>query len=64
MKEKGGEDREVRKEEGMMSGARLEAGDRVVFWGRFPNRVLQNKIVEPYELNLRISKRIPRIWTT
>ncbi|MDB5036632.1 MAG: Alanine racemase [Bacteriovoracaceae bacterium] len=44
-----------------MSGE-LKAQDRVVFWGRFPNEVLKQKLVEPYELNLRISKRIPRIW--
>jgi hypothetical protein len=40
----------------------LKAQDRVVFWGRFPNKVLEKNLVEPYELNLRISKRIPRIW--
>jgi alanine racemase len=36
--------------------------DRVVFWGRFKNSLLEKRIVEPYELNLRIAKRIPRIW--
>lgn len=40
----------------------LKAGDQVVFWGRFPNQVLAEGLVEPYELNLRISKRIPRVW--
>lgn len=40
----------------------LKAQDRVVFWGRFPNPMLEKNIVEPYELNLRIAKRIPRIW--
>ena len=41
---------------------RLNTHDRVVFWGRFRNSLLENRIVEPYELNLRIAKRIPRIW--
>lgn len=44
-----------------MSGD-LKAGDRVVFWGRFPNELLKKKVVSPYELNLRVSNRIPRIW--
>lgn len=41
---------------------RLSPHDRVVFWGRFPNTLLQKGIVESYELNLRIAKRIPRMW--
>jgi len=41
---------------------KIEPGDRVIFWGRFPNSLLKEKIIEPYELNLRISKRIPRLW--
>ncbi len=41
---------------------KLELGDQVVFWGRFPNPLLKRNIVGPYELNLRIAKRIPRIW--
>ncbi len=45
------------------SKAKLERQDSVAFWGRFPNQVLEAGLVEPYELNLRISKRIPRIWT-
>lgn len=48
----------------MVKAARgnLNPHDRVVFWGRFPNTLLERGIVEPYELNLRIAKRIPRIW--
>ncbi len=41
---------------------KIAAGDQVVFWGRFPNEILKGGLVEPYELNLRISKRIPRVW--
>ncbi len=41
---------------------KLVEGDRVVFWGRFANPILKKALVEPYELNLRISKRIPRVW--
>lgn len=41
---------------------RIQPKDRVVLWGRFPNSLLAKKIVGPYELNLRIAKRIPRIW--
>lgn len=44
------------------SKGELRPKDRVAFWGRFPNPLIQQKIVEPYELNLRIAKRIPRIW--
>jgi alanine racemase len=44
-----------------MRGA-LNTHDRVVFWGRFPNPLLQKGVVEAYELNLRIAKRIPRMW--
>lgn len=44
------------------SGGVLKPKDRIVFWGRFQNPLLQNQIVEPYELNLRIAKRIPRMW--
>lgn len=40
----------------------LKAKDRIAFWGRFPNPLLSKHIVEPYELNLRINKRIPRLW--
>jgi len=40
----------------------MKVGDRAVFWGRFPNPLLKSHVVEPYELNLRIAKRIPRIW--
>ncbi len=43
-------------------GGDLKRGDRVAFWGRFPNSLLQSNIVEAYELNLRIAKRIPRLW--
>lgn len=48
----------------MVKAARgaLNSHDRVVFWGRFPNSLLQKGIVEAYELNLRIAKRIPRMW--
>jgi alanine racemase len=45
------------------SAIKLVQGDQVVFWGDFPNPLLENKLVEPYELNLRIAKRLPRIWT-
>lgn len=41
---------------------KIKPGDRVAFWGRFPNPLLEKGIVGPYELNLRIAKRIPRIW--
>jgi len=41
---------------------KLQNGDRVIFWGRFPNALIKKHIVEPYELNLRIAKRIPRLW--
>lgn len=41
---------------------KLDPKDLVVFWGRFKNEVLKAGLVEPYELNLRIAKRIPRIW--
>lgn len=41
---------------------KLKSGDRVIFWGRFANPLLEKHLVEPYELNLRIAKRIPRLW--
>jgi alanine racemase len=41
---------------------KLKTKDRIVFWGRFPNSILHAGLVEPYELNLRIAKRIPRVW--
>ncbi len=44
------------------SGRGMKVGDRAVFWGRFPNPLLKSHVVEPYELNLRIAKRIPRMW--
>jgi len=40
----------------------IQAEDRVVFWGRFKNPLLEAGVVEAYELNLRINKRIPRLW--
>lgn len=48
----------------MLRASRLgmKVGDRAVFWGRFPNPLLKSQVVEPYELNLRIAKRIPRMW--
>lgn len=44
------------------ASARLNIGDKVVFWGEKENSLLKTKIADPYELNLRIAKRIPRIW--
>jgi alanine racemase len=44
------------------AGGKMKVGDRAVFWGRFPNPLLKSHVVEPYELNLRIAKRIPRMW--
>lgn len=41
---------------------KIKVGDRVIFWGDFPNSLLDQEIVGPYELNCRLSKRIPRMW--
>lgn len=43
---------------------KLQIHDRVSFWGNFPNPLLKKKAVDPYELNLRITKRIPRVWVS
>lgn len=44
------------------NGKPLEEQDRVSFWGDFPNRLIERAGVDPYELNLRIAPRIPRVW--
>jgi alanine racemase len=44
------------------SRGKIQPKDRVVFWGDFANEMLKNDIVGPYELNCRLSKRIPRVW--
>lgn len=41
---------------------KIDVGDRVVFWGRPKDALIASKSADPYELNLRIAKRIPRIW--
>lgn len=40
----------------------LLAGDQVVFWGNKSKQLIAQSLADPYELNLRISKRIPRVW--
>jgi len=45
------------------SRGKIAPRDRVLFWGRFPNQLIKKGIADPYELNLRITKRIPRVWT-
>lgn len=44
--------------------ARLERGDRVIFWGYKKQEVVSKGFADPYELNLRIANRIPRFWVS
>lgn len=43
-------------------GPSLKVGERVVFWGHRYCDFVRRKRVDPYELNLRIANRIPRVW--
>ncbi len=40
----------------------LKLGDRVVFWGHQSCEFVKKRLACPYELNLRIANRIPRVW--
>jgi len=46
------------------SGRSLNVGERVVFWGHRYCDFASKKRVDPYELNLRIASRIPRVWVS
>lgn len=46
------------------SGSSLKVGERVVFWGHRYCDFVRKKRVDPYELNLRIANRIPRVWVS
>jgi len=41
----------------------VSVGDELVFWGPFNQRLIKAKVADPYELNLRIAPRIPRLWS-
>jgi len=45
------------------SRGKLQIKDQVVLWGQGVDQLVKTKVADPYELNLRIAKRIPRIWT-
>ena len=45
------------------SRGKLQIKDQVVLWGQGVDQLVRTKVADPYELNLRIAKRIPRIWT-
>lgn len=43
---------------------KLRTGDRVIFWGYSDCEFIKRRLADPYELNLRIAGRIPRVWVT
>lgn len=45
------------------SDGAFQEGDQVEFWGKASQRLIRDRVVSPYELNLRVAKRIPRMWT-